>query len=142
MSDFAKSDNHKNITAAKSLTPLPKMEKKRPRVGSNVCPKCEITLTDITIAVACSICELSFCLECSKVPKQIALALAEEPCTNFMWTCNSCKIKFPSLSGVSAQLKSIEVTTNQRITKLEDEVKGIKTDMSTNIQNERDQTGG
>jgi len=40
----------------------------------------------------------------------MALALSEDTLQNFMWTCNYCKQNFPSLTGISAQLKSIEVT--------------------------------
>ena len=105
-----------------SSTPLPRRELKRQRVGSNSCPKCEATISDKSLAVTCGICELDFCLDCSKVSKQMALALSEDTLQNFMWTCNSCKQNFPSLTGISAQLKSIEDTTYKRLSKLEDDV--------------------
>ena len=72
-----------------SSTPLPRRELKRQRVGSNSCPKCEATISDKSLAVTCGICELDFCLDCSKVSKQMALALSEDTLQNFMWTCNS-----------------------------------------------------
>lgn len=119
-----------------SSTPLPRRELKRQRVGSNSCPKCEATISDKSLAVTCGICELDFCLDCSKVPKQMALALSEDTLQNFMWTCNSCKQNFPSLTGISAQLKSIEDTTYKRLSKLEDDVHDMKTGLDEKIRGE------
>jgi len=67
---------------------------------------------------------------------QMALALSEDTLQNFMRTCNSCKQNFPSLTGISAQLKSIEVTTNKRLTQLEDEVHDMRLGMGVNIRKE------
>ena len=53
-----------------------------------------------------------------------------------MWTCNSCKQNFPSLTGISAQLKSIEDTTYKRLSKLEDDVHDMKTGLDEKIRGE------
>jgi gas vesicle protein len=53
-----------------------------------------------------------------------------------MWTCNSCKQNFPSLTGISAQLKSIEDTTYKRLIKLEDDVHDMKTGLVEKIRGE------
>jgi hypothetical protein len=53
-----------------------------------------------------------------------------------MWTCNSCKQNFPSLTGISAQLKSIEDTTYKRLSKLEDDVHDMKTGLEEKIRGE------
>ena len=66
----------------------------------------------------------------------MALALSEDTLQNFMWTCNSCKQNFPSLTGISAQLKSIEDTTYKRLSKLEDDVHDMKTGLDEKIRGE------
>jgi hypothetical protein len=43
---------------------------------------------------------------------------------------------FPSLTGISAQLKSIEDTTYKRLSKLEDDVHDMKTGLDEKIRGE------
>ena len=51
---------------------------KRARVGSNTCPKCEILITDKPSHIACSVCELSYCMYCTNVSHRLAEALKED----------------------------------------------------------------
>ena len=101
-------------------TPLVKNKNaKRARVGSNTCPKCETSITDNQSHIACSVCELSYCIDCTNISPRLAEALKEDTSHNFKWTCNGCKQNFPCMTSLSQQLKSIEETTNIRITNVE-----------------------
>ena len=37
----------------------------RQRVGSNTCPKCDVTLKQEQECISCCVCELNFCIECT-----------------------------------------------------------------------------
>lgn len=134
MGETNKHDQHKNRMAANlvSSTPI----RKRARIGSNTCPKCEEVYAKDSATVNCSICDLDFCLKCSKVPQQMAELLASDKTGGFKWTCNICNFTFPSLSGISSQIKSIEDTTNKRLVKLEDDMQAMKLNIGSQVKDE------
>jgi len=104
-------------------TPVTKREtNKRARVGSNTCPKCETIIESQNDYLTCSICELGYCMECTNISRPLLNALKDDTSNNFMWTCNGCRQNFPSLTGMKSQLKSIEETTNKRLTTIEDKM--------------------
>lgn len=55
---------------------------------------------------------------------------------NFKWTCNGCKINFPSLTNMTAQLKFIEDTTISRLSIIEDKMNEMQHGMSDKIKEE------
>ena len=55
---------------------------------------------------------------------------------NFKWTCNGCKQNFPSLTSMTAQLKSIENTTINRLSIIEDKMNEMQHGMSDKIKEE------
>ena len=55
---------------------------------------------------------------------------------NFKWTCNECKQNFPSLTSMTAQLKSIENTTINRLSIIEDKMNEMQHGMSDKIKEE------
>ena len=66
---LSKKMNHQSMMAAHlaSLTPIVKSKtaNKRQRVGSNTCPKCDVTLKQEQECISCCVCELNFCIECT-----------------------------------------------------------------------------
>jgi hypothetical protein len=55
---------------------------------------------------------------------------------NFKWTCNGCKQNFPSLTSMTAQLKSIEDTTINRLSIIEDKMNEMQHGMNDKIKEE------
>ena len=53
---------------------------------------------------------------------------------NFKWTCNGCKQNLPSLTSMTAQLKSIEDITINRLSIIEDKVNEMQHGMSDKIK--------
>ena len=53
---------------------------------------------------------------------------------NFKWTCNGCKQNFPNLTSMTAQLKSIEDITINRLSIIEDKVNEMQHGMSDKIK--------
>jgi hypothetical protein len=53
---------------------------------------------------------------------------------NFKWTCNGCKQNFPSLTSMTAQLKSIEDTTINRLSIIEDKMNEMQHGMNDKIK--------
>ena len=103
-------DKNKTKMAAKLLcsTPIPRRDSKRQRVGRNSFPKCDNIVEEDRKGLTCSICELNYCIECTSISKTLLIALKEDMSNNFKWTCNGCKQNIPSLTSMTAQLKSIE----------------------------------
>ena len=107
---------------------------KRARVGSNTCPKCENTITEKESHLACSVCELNYCISCTNISSGLAEALKEDTSQNFKWTCNGCKQNFPCMTSLSQRLKSIEETTNFRLNNVEDKVTELGEQMDYKIK--------
>lgn len=127
---------------AATSTPMAKSANKRARVGSNYCPKCEKALTDESNCMACSVCELNFCVTCTGISPILLTALIEDTSHNFKWTCNGCKQNFPCMTGLSQQLKSIETKTQSQISSLELKVEKIQVDMGQKVKTEVNQIRG
>ena len=69
-------------------------------------------------------------VELEKQPKSIyQLALKDEKSENLKWTCNGCKINFPSVTG----LKALEENTSTRLTKVEDKITQLDEGIDTRI---------
>lgn len=117
-------------------TPNDRQNQKRARVGSNTCPKCESTLKDTSEYQTCSVCELDFCIKCTGISTALMCALQEDTTNNFMWTCNCCKQNFPSMTSMKTQLKSIEDSTHVRLTRLEDNMMEINSNINTKVKYE------
>ena len=81
---------------------------KRARVGSNTCPKCELVITTDSQYLTCCVCELNVCNCFTNISPFLAKALKEDTTQHFKWTCNVCKQNFPSMTGLSSQLRSIK----------------------------------
>lgn len=64
------------------------------------------------------------------------IALKEDMSDNFKLTCNGFKQNFPSLTGMTAQLKYIEDTTNNRLLIIEDKMNEMQHGMSDKIKEE------
>ena len=130
-------DKNKTKMAAKLLssTPISRRDSKRQRVASNSCPKCEKIVEEDHKGLTCSICELNYCIDCTSISKTL-VALKEDMSDNFKLTCNGCKQNFPSLTGMTAQLKYIEDTTNNRLSIIEDKMNEMQHGMSDKIKEE------
>ena len=128
-------DKNKTKMAAKLLssTPIPRRDSKRQRVGSNSCPKCDNIVEEDRKGLTCSICELNYCIDCTSISKTLLVALKEDMSDNFKWTC---KQNFPSLTSMTAQLKSIEDTTINRLSIIEDKMNEMQHGMSDKIKEE------
>jgi hypothetical protein len=131
-------DKNKTKMAAKLLssTPIPRRDSKRQRVGSNSCPKCDNIVEEDRKGLTCSICELNYCIDCTSISKTLLVVLKEDMSDNFKWTCNGCKQTFPSLTSMTAQLKSIENTTINRLSIIEDKMNEMQHGMSNKIKEE------
>ena len=131
-------DKNKTKMAAKLLssTPIPRRDSKRQRVGSNSCPKCDNIVEEDRKGLTCSICELNYCIDCTSISKTLLVTLKEDMSDNFKWTCNGCKQTFPSLTSTTAQLKSIEDTTTNRLSIIEDKMNEMQHGMSDKIKEE------
>lgn len=64
------------------------------------------------------------------------MALGEDASQNFKWTCNGCKQNFPSMTNLSAQLKSIEEKTHGRINEIENNLKDLNTNIGVRVKQE------
>lgn len=119
-------------------TPLSKgsASGKRARLGSNYCPKCDEILMDQNSGLQCSVCELKYCLECTKISPALLSALKEDTSQNFKWTCNCCKQNFPCMSSLSKQLKVIEEKTHDKIATLEDKIDVIDNKFGERVKHE------
>ena len=106
---------------------------KRARVGSNTCPKCDIIITTDSQCLTCCVCELNFCNGCTNISPILAKALKEDTTQNFKWTCNVCKQNFPSMTGLSSQLRSIEEKTDYRLNILEQKVTDLDTGLNKRV---------
>ena len=80
--------------------------------------------------------QLNYCIDCTSISKTLLVALKEDMSDNFKWTCNGCKQNFPSLTGMTAQLKSIGDTTNNRLSIIEDKMNEMQHGMSDKIKEE------
>ena len=119
-----------------SSTPINKSKpSKRARIGSNTCPKCDITI-EHQQNLACCVCELSFCIQCTKISPKLAEALKEDESNNFKWTCNVCKQNFPCMSSLSTRLKTIEENTQTRLTLMEEKMTEINLDIGKKVKKE------
>ena len=122
-----------------SSTPIDRNKKtKRARVGSNSCPKCDVSISEHQDYIACSVCELNFCIECTNISPGLALALKEDINHNFKWACNGCTQNFPCMINLSQQLKSIEEATNNRLSSVEQKVSEIDQNMEIKIKQKVD----
>ena len=118
-------------------TPIaPSRREKRPRLGSNSCPKCDKHLEGSDDALLCSICELGYCMDCTNISRPLFIALKQENPENCMWTCNGCKQNFPSLTGMKKQLKTIEETTNTKLATIEHKMGAIGSVIKEQVQEE------
>lgn len=118
-----------------SSTPMVQ-NKKRSRVGSNTCPKCDSTINNEENCMQCCVCELNFCMNCTNISPALALALKEDTTQNFKWTCNVCKQNFPCMTGLAQQLTTIEEKTDKRLNKLEKQFENIDTNIDTKVKTE------
>lgn len=98
---------------------------KRPRVGSNSCPRCELIIDENRDSISCCVCELKFCIECSLISSALLAALKEDTTENFKWTCNGCKQNFPCMTNLTQQLKNIEDKTRNRMSAIEDKIESL-----------------
>ena len=119
-----------------SSTPLGKGGSKRPRLGSNTCPKCDVLISDTTVTYTCSVCELKFCLPCTNISVQLHTAIQSDSSGNFKWTCNTCKQNFPSMSGLVTQLQTIDERNESRMNMLEAKISGFDKTMTSKIKDE------
>ena len=121
-----------------NLTPIVKYKtaNKRQRVGSNTCPKCDVTLNQEQECISCCVCELNFCIECTNILPALLSALKEDTTQNLKWTCNGCKQNFPCMTGLSPQLKTREEKTHSIISKIERKMEDINTDIGFRVKNE------
>ena len=117
----------------KAVAPSSRVLNQRSRVGSNICPVCEIEITTEISHLTCSVCELNYCISCTKISKLLVEVLKEDSTNNFKWTCNGCKQNFPCMTGLTQQLKNIEEQSDERISNLEIKVKRIDTEINANI---------
>ena len=133
------------------ITSTPIVRSKKPRVGSNVCPMCDVEIRDGVDYMPCSVCELCFCTMCCKINPALLFALKEDKGQNLKWTCNSCKQNFPCMTGLRNELKLIGEQTSSRLSaveknlamidtnikdKVKDEVSAMKSDIVCNIHKE------
>lgn len=133
-------DKNKTKMAAKLLssTPISIRDSKRQRVRSNLCPKCDNIVEEDHKGLTWSICELNYCIDCISISKTLLVALKEDIqiSDNFKWTCNGCKQTVPTLTSMTAQLKSIENKTNNRLLIIEDKINEVQHGMSDKIKEE------
>lgn len=98
-----------------------KMEvRKRKRIGSCTCPRCE-TLIDYAkdYYYPCSICSFDFCLKCTGMSKALHEVMQENTNGDLMWTCKTCRQNFPSLSNVSKSISNLDKKNDLRLDQLE-----------------------
>jgi hypothetical protein len=97
---------------------------------------CDNIVEEDRKGLTCSICELNYCIDCTCISKTLLVALKEDMSDNFKWTCNGCKQNCPSLTSTTAQLKSIEDTTTNRLSIIEDKINEMQHGMSDQIKEE------
>ena len=106
-------------------------------MGSNTCPKCDISLDDHKECIACCVCELNFYIECTNTSQTVLLAL-KDTTQNFKRTCNVCKQNFPCMTGLAHQLKLIEEKTHDKISIIEQKIDIINQEIGARVKHEVD----
>ena len=108
---------------------------KRARIGSENCPKCDQVIGGNDQSILCSVCELTFCKNCAKLPEDF-FTLIKSGAYNLMWTCQSCKSNFPSLSNVRSAITNLDNKNDVRFGKLEHKLDNIDATINQKVKQE------
>ena len=69
--------------------------------------------------VMCTGCKLNFCLRCANISATLWERITKAELDNFLWSCKSCRVTFPSLDNISKVLGDIQTTSNSRMEKFD-----------------------
>ena len=83
----------------------------------------------------CSVCELHFCVPCSKISRELAHYILNSG-DNLKWTCNSCKANFPTFSSLKSAIENLDEKNSQRLDSPEITVQNMDRNLRTRVNQE------
>ena len=98
----------------------------------DLCPICNVRITHKTHSLCCEICEVWYCLKCSKVPQAAYDALVEASAkqgSSCVFLCPCCKPSLPVLSNINETVNDIKTSTSERFDNLETKVSDLEQNM-------------
>ncbi|MES9884549.1 MAG: hypothetical protein ABW185_27200 [Sedimenticola sp.] len=139
--DFQMNPNPMNMENMTSTPDVRRKDMKRQRLGSETCPKCEQDI-GTKISYDCSVCDLTFCFECTNISTALHEAILDNPESNFKWICMSCKHNFPSINNIQSSFVTMDKKNDKRMCSLEEKIDNINLTVSGKIQEEVKQMKG
>ena len=105
----------------------------------DLCPICNVKITQKTPSLSCEICGIWYYLKCTKVTQAVYDALVEasnkygSPC---VFLCPCCKPSLPLLSNINQTVNEIQTSTSERFDNLETKVTDLEQNMGKLITRE------
>lgn len=101
-------------------------------VQKDICPICNIKITQRTHSLSCEICGMWYCLKCTKVPQAVYDALVEASGkfgSLCVFLCPCCKPSLPVLTSINQTVNDIKTSTSERFDNLETKVTDLEQNM-------------